>query len=88
MGFICRHSTTPNLSLDTEWEAETLQGDGRGGISGYEGSPPFQMGFGDMLQSELRQVFLDPVKFLFADLASGVTLPDYGHRTVSSVGWP
>jgi hypothetical protein len=35
------------------------------------------MGFGDMLQSKLRQVFLDPVEFLFADLASGVAFSDY-----------
>jgi hypothetical protein len=48
-----------------------------GGISGYEGSPPFQMGFGDMIQSKLGQVFLDPVEFLFADLASGVAFSDY-----------
>ena len=46
------------------------------------------MGFGEMLQSELRQVSLDPVEFLFADLSSGVAFSDYGESAILFMRMP
>jgi hypothetical protein len=46
------------------------------------------MGFRDMLESELRQVSLDPVEFFSADLSSGVAFSDYSESAIPFVRMP